>query len=131
MLGPFGLIAFTMICDKICDKVLSFEDLHQQFIQRQKQIWHLVYEVVFFYGRLGYFVSGRGNLLILYEAARTGTSVTAIIDQQNASGDMWAFSEGMEILWWLPATSYGFFASISSYGLPKLGVYSKKELNWR
>jgi len=38
------------------------------------------------------------NLMIMYEAAATGTSTAQIINQQNASSGMWAFSEGLEVL---------------------------------
>lgn len=38
------------------------------------------------------------DLMIMYEAAITGTSTAQIIDQQNASGGMWAFSESLEVL---------------------------------
>jgi VIT1/CCC1 family predicted Fe2+/Mn2+ transporter len=36
--------------------------------------------------------------MIIYEAATTGTSTAQIIDQRNASSGMWAFSEGLEVL---------------------------------
>jgi hypothetical protein len=38
------------------------------------------------------------NHLILHEAARSGNSVVALINQQGASGGMRDFSEGVEIL---------------------------------
>ena len=38
------------------------------------------------------------NLMIMYEAATTGISTAKIINQQNASSGMWAFSEGLEVL---------------------------------
>jgi len=44
------------------------------------------------------------DLMILYEAATTGTSTAEIITQQNASSGMWAFSEGLEVMFLL-----GFF----------------------
>ena len=37
------------------------------------------------------------DLMIMYEAATTGTSTAQIINQQNASSGMWAFSEGLEV----------------------------------
>ena len=39
------------------------------------------------------------DLMIMHEAAATGVSVAQIIDQQNASSGMWAFSEGNEVLY--------------------------------
>jgi hypothetical protein len=38
------------------------------------------------------------DLMILYEAATTGVSTAQIIDRQNASSGMYAFSEGLEVL---------------------------------
>jgi hypothetical protein len=38
------------------------------------------------------------DLMILYESATTGISTAQIIDRQNASSGMWAFSEGLEVL---------------------------------
>ena len=38
------------------------------------------------------------DLMIIYEAATTGTSTAQIIDQQNTSSGMWAFREGLEVL---------------------------------
>jgi hypothetical protein len=36
--------------------------------------------------------------MIMLESARTGVPTAQIIDLQNASSGMWAFSEGLEIL---------------------------------
>jgi len=38
------------------------------------------------------------NLMMLYEAATTGTSTAQIINQQNASSGIWVFSESLEVL---------------------------------
>ena len=38
------------------------------------------------------------NLMILYESATTGSSTAQIIANQNASSGMWAFSEGLEVM---------------------------------
>jgi hypothetical protein len=38
------------------------------------------------------------ELMIMYEAATTGTSTAQIIDQQNASSGMWSFGEGLDVL---------------------------------
>ena len=37
-------------------------------------------------------------LMIRYEAARSGMSVAQVIGLQNASGGMWAFAEGLEVM---------------------------------
>jgi hypothetical protein len=38
------------------------------------------------------------DLMIMYEAATTGASTAQIIDRQNASSGMYAFSEALEVL---------------------------------
>ena len=38
------------------------------------------------------------DLMIMVEAATTGTSTAQIIDRQNASSGMYAISEGLEVL---------------------------------
>jgi hypothetical protein len=40
-------------------------------------------------------------LMVRYEALRSGMSVAQVIDLHNASGDMWAFSEGMEVMFFV------------------------------
>jgi hypothetical protein len=37
--------------------------------------------------------------MIMYQAATTGVSTAQIIEQQNASSGMWAFSEGNECMY--------------------------------
>jgi hypothetical protein len=39
------------------------------------------------------------NLMIVYESATTGLPAAQIIDQQNVSSGMWAFGEGMEVIY--------------------------------
>jgi len=39
------------------------------------------------------------NLMIMYESATTGISIAQIIDRQNASSGMWAFDEGLEMMY--------------------------------
>jgi hypothetical protein len=39
------------------------------------------------------------NLMILYESATTGMSTSQIIASQNASSGMWAFTEGLEVMY--------------------------------
>jgi hypothetical protein len=39
-----------------------------------------------------------GNLSIMYESASTGRTIAEIIEIRNASGGMWAFSEGLEVI---------------------------------
>jgi len=97
MLGPFGLIILTMLRDN----APAPENFYQQFVGKLKIYPRVAYELSFFVlvlvGAYQVMVLKR-NLMILYEAATTGTSTAQIINQQNASSGMWAFSEGLEVL---------------------------------
>ena len=97
MLGPFGLIILTMLSDS----APAPGDLYQQFIGRRKIYLRVAYELSFFVvvwvGAYQAMVLKR-DLMIMYEAVTTGASTAQIINQQNASSGMWAFSEGLEVL---------------------------------
>jgi len=98
MLGPFGFIILTMLRDK----APALGDLHQQFVGKLKLYLRVAQELFFFV--LVWLVAFqtmilKRDLMIMYQAAATGTSTAQIIDQQNASSGMWAFSEGLEVLY--------------------------------
>jgi hypothetical protein len=97
MLGPFGLIILTMLSDN----APAPGDLYQQFVGKLKIYLRVAYELSFFVvvwvGAYQTMVLKR-DLMIMYEAATTGTSTAQIINQQNASSGMWAFSESLEVL---------------------------------
>ena len=97
MLGPFGLIILTMLSDN----APAPGDLYRQFVGKLKTYLRVAYELGFFVvvwvGAFLTMVLER-DLMIIYEAATTGASTAQIIDQQNASSGMWAFREGLEVL---------------------------------
>ena len=97
MLGPFGLIILTLLSDN----APAPADLYQQFVGKLKIYLRFAYELIFFLvvwvGAFQTLVLKR-DLMIMYEAATTGISTAQIIDRQNASSGMWAFSEGLEVL---------------------------------
>jgi hypothetical protein len=97
MLGPLGL----MILSLLSNNAPVPGDLYQQFVGKLNIYLRVVYELIFFVavwvGAYQTMVMKR-DLMIMYEAATTGTSTAQIIDQQNASSGMWAFSEGLEVL---------------------------------
>ena len=97
MLGPFGLIILTLLSDN----APAPADLYQQFVGKLKIYLRVAYELIFFLvvwvGAFQTLVLKR-DLMIMYEAATTGISTAQIIDRQNASSGMWAFSEGLEVL---------------------------------
>jgi hypothetical protein len=97
MLGPLGLIILTMLSDN----APAPGDLYQQFVGKLKTYLRIAYELGFFavvwVGAYQTMVLTR-DLMIMYEAAATGTSTAQIINRQNASSGMWAFSESLEVL---------------------------------
>jgi hypothetical protein len=96
-LGPFGLIILTMLSDN----APTPGDLYRQFVSKLKISVRVVYELGFFI--VAWLVAFqvmvlRRDLMIMYESATTGVPVAQIIDQQNASSGMYAFGEGLEVL---------------------------------
>ena len=97
MLGPFGLMILTMLSDN----APAPADLYQQFVAKLKIYLRVAYELcLFLVVSVGAFLTMvlKRDLMIMVEAAMTGISTTQIIDRQNASSGMWAFSESLEVL---------------------------------
>jgi hypothetical protein len=93
--GPFGFIAISMLEDLSP----APDDLYQRFLRKLKIYWRIPLEIVLFVSVwfLAFeFVVLKRELMISYEALMTGTPATTIISLQDASGGMWAFSEGLE-----------------------------------
>jgi hypothetical protein len=97
ILGPFGLA----ILATLNDKDFAATDRYSQFVRKLNGfvrvgyevcrfaiIWELAYEAMVL----------KRNLMIMYQSATTGVSTAQIIDIQNASSGMWAFGEGMEVM---------------------------------
>jgi hypothetical protein len=126
MFGPFGFIILTMLRDK----ALALGDLHQQFVGKLKLYLRVAYELCFF--ALVWVVAYQSmvmkrDLMIMYKAAATGISTAQIIDQQNASSGMWAFSEGNEVLYLVVLFYLLRPICFNAVGhLPKLGASAKK-----
>ncbi|MCX7148158.1 MAG: hypothetical protein NTY05_01920 [Rhodocyclales bacterium] len=98
ILGTFGFIVLTMLGDK----APAHRDLYQQFVRKLKIHLRVAYELCLF---MAVWVIAfqtmvlKRDLMIAHQAAVTGRSIAQIIDEQNASSGMWAFSEGLEILY--------------------------------
>ena len=98
LLGPFGFIVLTILRDN----AEEHGDLYRQFVRRMNVYLRAAYElcIVFIVWNLAdQLVVLKRNLMIKYEAAARGVSIAQIINEQNASGGMWAFSEGLEFLY--------------------------------
>ena len=96
-LGPFGFAALAMLNDKEAGEA----DAYTRFLRRMN-IWvRIGYEVCIFaaFWELAYqaMVVNR-EVIIRYQAITSGMSIQQIRDIQDASGGMWAFSEGLEIM---------------------------------
>ena len=97
-LGPFGFAILTMLDDRAPAET----DRHARFVRNLNSFVRVGYEVFTFVAiwllAFQAMVLKR-NLMIMYESATTGTSTAQIIDRQNASSGMWAFAEGIEVMY--------------------------------
>jgi hypothetical protein len=96
--GPFGFIVIAMLADRA---PVSY-DLYQQFIRKLKLYWRVPIEIAAFvtvwFLAFELMVLKR-DLMIRYESFMSGTPVATIVDLQNQSSGMWAFSEGNEVIY--------------------------------
>ena len=126
MLGPLGLIILTMLTDT----APAPGDLYQRLVGKLNICLRVAYELILFLvvwvGAFQIMVSKR-DLMIMYEAATTGISPAQIIDRQNASSGMYAFSEGLEILFLVALFYLLWPICFNVLGrLPRLWTFSKQ-----
>ena len=97
ILGPFGFAVLAMLNDRTSldtDRYSLFVRSMNRFVRAGYEvgcfvlIWVLAYQAM---------VLNR-ELIIRFQAITTGVSTQQIIDLQNASGGMWAFAEGNEVM---------------------------------
>ena len=98
VLGPFGFAILATLNDRApaeSDRYARFVRSLNSFVRPGYEvclfvlIWTLAEQAMVF----------KRNLMIMRESAATGMSVAQIIDLQNASSGMWAFAEGMEVMY--------------------------------
>jgi hypothetical protein len=97
-LGPVGFAILARLNDRASADTYP----HTRFVLRLNRFVRVGYEVSIFVAiwLLAYQAMVlKRNLMILYESATTGSSTAQIINLQNASSGMWAFSEGMEVMY--------------------------------
>jgi len=95
--GPFGLTVLAMLGDRSP----GAGDVYRRFLGRMKLPLRVVYEAVLFVGiwTVAYQVMVfLRELLIWRQSVVTRVPIDVIVEQQNASGGMYAFSEGNEVL---------------------------------
>jgi hypothetical protein len=97
-LGPWGFA----ILARLKDRASGGTDRYERFVRRLNWFLRVGYEICTFVviWLLAYQAMVlKRNLMILYESATTGVSTAQIIATQNASSGMWAFGEGMEVMY--------------------------------
>lgn len=96
-LGPFGLAILAMLNDRETAET----DWYTRFVRNLNWFVRVGYELCTFVIVWVFAYEGmvlKRTLMIRYEAGTTGSSIAQVIDRQNASGGMWAFAEGMEVM---------------------------------
>ena len=99
-LGPFGFIVIAALADRSP----SPDDLYQQFIRNLTIYWRVLLEIAVFVSVffIAYqFVVLHRELMISYESFTTGTPTATIVAEQDASSGMYAFSEGLEVFYFV------------------------------
>lgn len=97
LLGPLGFAVLATLDDREPAKT----DLYAAFLRRMNWPMRIVYELCIFTGVWVVAYEAmvlKRTLMILYESETTGVSVAKIVDIQNSSSGMWAFSEGTEVM---------------------------------
>jgi hypothetical protein len=96
-LGPFGFAILAMLNERTPAET----DRHARFVRSLNRFARVGYEVCAFVviWLLAYQAMVlKRNLMIMYQSASTGISTSQIIATQNASSGMWAFAEGIEVM---------------------------------
>ena len=102
-LAPFGPLGFAIL-SVLNDRAPSQADRYSRFVSRLNVWLRIGYEVVSFVviWELGWQIMVlKRNLMIWYQCATTGVSTAQIIADQNASSGMWAFGEGLEVMFFV------------------------------
>ena len=97
-LGPFGFVILAMLNDRAPEET----DRYSRFVRSLNRFVRVGYEVcgfVIMWLLAFQAMVLKRNLTIMYESATSGISTAQIIDRQNASSGMWAFAEGIEVMY--------------------------------
>jgi len=99
-LGPFGLAILAMLSDQTTAET----DRYGRFVRSLNGFVRIGYELCTFVTVWVLAYEGmvlKRTLMIWYEAATTGSSIAQVTDLHTASGGMWAFAEGMEVMFFV------------------------------
>lgn len=97
LLGPLGFAVLATLDDREPAET----DLYATFLRKMNWPMRIAYELCTFTAVWVVAYEAmvlKRTLMILYESAATGVPVAKIMDIQNASSGMWAFSEGNEVM---------------------------------
>jgi len=98
--GPLGFAVLATLDDLApaeTDRYARFLSNMSTFVRGAYELCSFVFIWMLAYGAMVL----KSMLMIAYEAATTGVSTAQIIDTRNASGGMWAFSEGNEVMYFV------------------------------
>jgi hypothetical protein len=98
VLGPLGFAVLVSLNDRTSTE----PDRYTRFVRNLNWLVRIGYEIGSFVilWELAYQAMVlKRTLMIRYEAFTTGVSTAQIIDIQNASSGMWAFGEGLEVMY--------------------------------
>lgn len=103
LLALFGPVGFVFLAS-LRDHSSEPSSLYERFNRRLNGFRRVLYEIFFYI--VGLTLAWQMMLIqreaiIFFQSAMTGVSRQQIVDQQNASSGMWAFSEGLEVMYFL------------------------------
>jgi len=102
-LAPFGPLGFAVL-SVLNDRAPSQTDRYNRFVRGLNTWVRVGYEICSFIviWELGeQIMILKRNLMIWYQSATTGVSTAQIIAIQDASSGMWAFGEGLEVMFFV------------------------------
>ena len=103
VLAPLGPLGFAVL-SVLNDRVPSEADRYSRFVRSLNGFLRAGYEILSFVviWELGWQIMIlKRNLMIWHESITTGVSTAQIIAVQNASSGMWAFGEGLEVMFFV------------------------------
>lgn len=103
LLAPLGPLGFAVL-SVLNDRVPSEADRYTRFVSRLNVWLRIGYELscfVLIWVLAEQTMVLKRNLMIWHESITTGVSTAQIIAIQDASSGMWAFSEGLEVVFFV------------------------------
>ena len=102
-LAPFGPLGFAIL-SVLNDRTPSDTDRYTRFVRNQNSFVRAGYEILSFvliWELAWQIMVLKRNVMIWHESITTGVSTAQIVATQNASSGMWAFGEGLEVMFFV------------------------------